>query len=283
MTRDGGGAGAFPRQQERSVPVLPPLSPGDPGLIRGSVGLVSAGPGCAMPPSPAADSRPQSPLCPTPSGGQLPPWGKPLWGRRPTARGRGEAVLLCNFIHTGVPCSPHPAFRCGGRRGWAAGGWVFQEGPGPSEGSLAGVVDLDLLVDGGQHLPHSGLQPAQLGCFGIQHALVPLVLLLQCCSDRGNVSQPGPPPLTPPTAPASPLRPHLAAAAACPGRPAAVPRPPPATAVPGCSPAAHPAPGAPPAPLLSGTGPEVGPPAPAGQWGWSAGSSGDPCCHTGAL
>lgn len=253
----------------RGVPGPPRLSRGGPGFdpwecragLCGSWVCYFPQPRCRFPPL----SPPLSPAVLTPSGAQLPPWGKPLWGGRPTARGRAEAVLLCNFIHTGVPCSPHAALGCRGRRGWAAGSWVLQGGPGPSEGSLAGVVDLDLLVDGGQHLSHSGLQPAQLGCFGIQHALVPLVLLLQCCGDRGNMSQPGPPPLTPPTAPASPLWPHLAAAAACPGRPAAVPRPPPATAVPGCSPAARPAPGAPPAPVLCGTGPEVGPPVPVGQ------------------
>lgn len=50
--------------------------------------------------------------------------------------------------------------------------------------SLAGVVDLDLLVDGGQHLLHPGLQLAQLRRLGVQHHLVLLVLLLQHCGGQ---------------------------------------------------------------------------------------------------
>lgn len=153
-------------------------------------------------------------------------------------------------------------------------------GPGPSRGSLAGVVDLDLLVDGGQHLPHPGLQPTQLGRFGIQHPLVPLVGLLQRCGDRGEKGQPGLPPPPPRPPPPDPLpRPHLAAAAACPGYLAAAWQPRPAAAVPGCPPAVRPAPGAPLAPALSGTGPAAAPPAPAGQWGRSVGPPRDPHQH----
>lgn len=80
----------------------------------------------------------------------------------------------------------------------------------------------------------------------------------------------------PPPPPESPPRPHLAAAAACPGHPAAVRQPRPAAAVPGCLPAARPGPGAPPAPAPCGTGPAVAPPAPDRQQGWSVGPPRDP-------
>lgn len=48
-------------------------------------------------------------------------------------------------------------------------------GVGILQGSLAGVVDLDLQVDGLKHTTHPGLQPIQLGGFAFQG---PLVLLI---------------------------------------------------------------------------------------------------------
>lgn len=70
---------------------------------------------------------------------------------------------------------------------------------GSGVSSLARVVDLDLLVDGGQHVPHPGLQPTQLGRLGIQHPLVALVRLLQRCRDEmGTHNEPRAPPPSPP-------------------------------------------------------------------------------------
>lgn len=52
-------------------------------------------------------------------------------------------------------------------------------GAGLGQGSLAGVVDLDLQVDGLKHAAHSGLQPIQLGRFTLQRSLVLLIGALQ--------------------------------------------------------------------------------------------------------
>lgn len=50
---------------------------------------------------------------------------------------------------------------------------------GARQGSLAGVVDLDLQVDGLKHASHPGLQPIQLGSFTLQCSLVLLIGALQ--------------------------------------------------------------------------------------------------------
>lgn len=63
-------------------------------------------------------------------------------------------------------------FPCRGSNGGAAG---LGAGVGILQESLAGVVDLDLQVDGLKHTTHPGLQPIQLGCFAFQ---CPLVLLI---------------------------------------------------------------------------------------------------------
>lgn len=55
---------------------------------------------------------------------------------------------------------------CGAGLGTGIGLW---------QGSLAGVVDLDLQVDGLKHAAHPGLQPIQLGRFALQRSLVLLI------------------------------------------------------------------------------------------------------------
>lgn len=47
------------------------------------------------------------------------------------------------------------------------------------QGSLAGVVDLDLQVDGLKHTAHPGLQPVQLSRFALQRPLVLLISAFQ--------------------------------------------------------------------------------------------------------
>lgn len=196
----GGGSGGVRPVRGASGCVLwgPGLDPWEcPAGLRGSRVCCAPQPRCRFPPH-----RPTpSPAVPHTGGGQLPPWGKPLWAPGADAPRHGAEVrwsCSVTLFTRGYPAAPTPPNAAGAGGDRAAGGWVLQGGPGPAGGSLAGVVDLDLLVDGGQHLPHSGLQPTQLGCFGIQHPLVPLVLLLQCCRDRGNMSQPGRSPLSPP-------------------------------------------------------------------------------------
>lgn len=181
MTRAGVGAGAFPRHRERAG--APVRSAGVPGLSRGSAGCSEGSRLCC-----ATQLRCRFPprCAPHPVAASSHPGGSRCGSPWRTAHGTGRRrYLLCNFIHTGYPAAPIPPAAPGqreaGRREAGCSG-----GSRPLGGSLAGVVDLDLLVDGGQHLPHSGLQPAQLGRFGIQHPLVPLVLLLQRCRDTGT-------------------------------------------------------------------------------------------------
>lgn len=50
---------------------------------------------------------------------------------------------------------------------------------GPRVWSLAGVVDLDLQVDGVEHTAHPGFQPIQLGRFALQCTLVLFICALQ--------------------------------------------------------------------------------------------------------
>lgn len=50
---------------------------------------------------------------------------------------------------------------------------------GPREWSLAGVVDLDLQVDGLEHAAHPGFQPIQLGRFTLQFTLILFICALQ--------------------------------------------------------------------------------------------------------
>lgn len=125
------------------------------------------------------------------------------------------------------------------------------------QGSLAGVVDLDLQVDGLKHTAHPGLQPVQLSRFALQRPLVLLISAFQLwqrwVSDEGSFFQS--PTFLGPTHPHS----HLATAAACLERPATSPEPRPAVALPAPAQPAHPGPCAQPGPSLSGTGPPGGP------------------------
>lgn len=50
---------------------------------------------------------------------------------------------------------------------------------GPGEWSLAGVVDLDLQIDGLKHTAHPGFQPVQLGRLALQLTLVLFIGALQ--------------------------------------------------------------------------------------------------------
>ena len=55
---------------------------------------------------------------------------------------------------------------------------------GENGASLAGVVDLDLLVDVSQDAPHLGLQPVKLGCFLLQQPLIFFIRFFQFWVDE---------------------------------------------------------------------------------------------------
>lgn len=82
---------------------------------------------------------------------------------------RGSHRFIGDFASLGtVPCIGSNA--CGAGLG---------TGLGLGQGSLAGVVDLDLQVDGLKHAAHSGLQSIQLGRFALQRPLILLISALQ--------------------------------------------------------------------------------------------------------
>ena len=103
------------------------------------------------------------------------------------------------LVYWGGPCQAEDCsctgdHACGVRLG--TGGRLGQ-------GSLAGVVDLDLQVDGLKHTAHPGLQPVQLSRFALQRPLILLISAFQLwqrrVSDEGSFSQRASPFWGPPT------------------------------------------------------------------------------------